>query len=129
MKDVERRTIYPSVSLLTTRRVIISLNAKFFVDSDWTQSALYLELIGGESDYNGLKDDVLRAYLDKNAQKCKESVHLDILEAVVKRELKMKMSDSRVTLHIKNVLVTYITTLPCIDLRWMLVSNPKIAEY
>ena len=105
------------------------VDLKFCVEPEYLESAIALGFIPGVLSYRQLDDTTLRAFLDKKAEECKESVTLSSLDNFVSKNLKMDMQDSSAVSRMQSLFVSYHTLLRQNGLLWVMDTSPKVAVH
>lgn len=103
------------------------VDLKFCVDVEFLESSIVLEFITDASNYEDLTDEQVRAFLAARATESKEVVTLDMLDDIVKRELRTNMKNNNATARMQDLFSSYITILGRHGLKWIVTDNQKIA--
>lgn len=124
-KEVSTRALQLLSTGTATSEAVRPVNLKFCVDAEYLQSTIDLGFIDDVDSYDNLNDDVLRAYLYKKGEECKESVNLSTFDSIISKELKMDMSDKNATSRVQNLFVLYHTLLRRNGVSWLITSNRR----
>jgi len=105
------------------------VNIMFCVDPEFLESATVLGFIDGADTVEDLTDEMLRDYLDDQAQEAEETVSLATLGTIVDEELRMDMSDRSARSRMQGLFMSYHKLLRRHGLSWVLKANEKTAVY
>jgi len=99
------------------------VNIKFCVDPEFLEFATVLGFIDGADTVEDLTDEMLRDYLDEQAQESQETVSLTTLDTIVEEELHMDMSDRSARSRMQGLLISCHKLLRRHGLSWVLKTN------
>lgn len=92
---------------------------KFCVDSEWLKTVIGLGFIPDVDSYEDLVGDDLHTYLESMAAASRDVMTIDILDQIVRQNLKIDMRDKDVRSRIKNLFVSYKSLFRRHGLSWI----------
>lgn len=103
------------------------VDLKFCVDVEFLESSIALGFISNATDYDTLKDQDVREFLEERCKESKETVTLDQLDKLVQNKLRTDMKNNNATARMQDLFANYHTLLVRNGLKWLIKDNPKIA--
>ena len=126
-KEVTARALQLSVVNSTTTEPARPVSMTYCVDSEWLQSYIDLEYIPDVETPHDLTDTKLRLYLESEAEEEKHTTTMTEIDAIIKRELVMNMSNSSSRSRMKSLFTSYVLSLRRNGLIWVMNDHPKLA--
>lgn len=124
----------PSNLLLGTlyrprRLLLLVLSFGWMANGEWVEPLIDLDFSDSVKFYADLLDSVLWTYLDNESKKTKKIVTLDVLDELVKKELRMNMVDSNANSRVKNLFTIYLSLLHCNGLKWLIKVSQRVVVF
>ena len=126
-KEVTARALQLSVVNSTTTEPARLVSMTYCVDYEWLQSCIDLEYIPDDETPQDLTDTKLRLYLESEAEEEKHTTTITDIDAIIKREFVMNMSDSSSRSRMKSLFTSYVLSLRRNGLIWVMKDHPKRA--
>lgn len=128
LKEVKARALQLAFVDSTTTVSVRPVNIFYCVDAEWLESTIELEYIPGVKTMSDLTDELLRQYLECEAEEEKDMMTIVNIDAVTKKELSMGMTDTSSRSRMKRLFTLYVSVLRRNGLFWIMKEHSKLAE-
>ena len=126
-KEITTRALQLAVVDATTTEPVRPVNLTYCVDPEWLRSIVDLNLIPDFTDYEMVKDEILRTFLEERSRTTTTTISLSAVNSIIDKELKMDMADTSAPMRMKNRFASYLSVLRRHGLQWITKSRPKTA--